>query len=89
MVWPNDSLVQTCELREMAFTDFGGDLAKRLLGADSALAPKSLLGRSPSKLWKAFKVLKWYLKCVLNCISFKGVIWPKDSLVFSKEFKLS
>ena len=30
-----------------AFKVFGGDLAKRLLGADSALAPRSLLPRSP------------------------------------------
>ena len=32
--------------REMAFKVLGDDLAKRLLGADSALAPRSLLARS-------------------------------------------
>ena len=35
------------ELQEMAFKVLGGDLAKRLLGADSALAPRSLLAKSP------------------------------------------
>ena len=31
----------------MAFKVLGGDLAKRLRGADSALAPRSLLAKSP------------------------------------------
>ena len=37
-----------CELREMAINVLGSDPAKRLLGADSALAPRSLLAKSYS-----------------------------------------
>ena len=45
VVWINDSLV-FFDFREMAFKVLGGDLAKRLLGADLALAPRSLLVKS-------------------------------------------
>ena len=45
VVWTNDSLV-FFYFREMAFKVLGGDLARRLLGANSALAPRSLLPKS-------------------------------------------
>ena len=46
VVWLNDSLVQTWTL-ENGLYSFGGDLAKRLIAADSALELRSLLARSP------------------------------------------
>ena len=46
VVWTNDSLVFFFYFREMAFKVLGGDLAKRLLGADSALTPRSFLAKS-------------------------------------------
>ena len=70
----------------MAFKVLGGDLAKRLLGADSALAPRSLWGKSypikpknpKNQSCQIFGPIYSFIS--LNLIGFSEVHSQKDSL---------